>query len=382
MYECGLRDRGISVQPVTERRRSARVPLPPIDPAVPALHRLIDGDLVAARLQESLMPGSVVRSVRTERLVYRPGAGCRLTWAADVDGMRRIVAATSPRVATTLQPDGDDVLDAVVHWYPTDPALPALSEAEDVLRSWRTAHGTTTGTGPGELLSYRPGERAVIALGSTLGVLAPRPRGVDPERRISIQDRIVGRQLDHRDAASAAGDGAAILRSLHTSTSADGMTLVVDAQLRDTRSAATLAAAILPELASRVRRLVDRLEAHVPAGRLVVPSHGDFNVSQMIRRADGEIRVVDFDEHCLASPAYDLAGYVANVISGRPGDLERALAAGEVLVAAYGTRPADLDWYLAAAVLRRAPSPFRLQKRTWPERVTSIVEAAEAVMGA
>ena len=102
----------------------------------------------------------------------------------------------------------------------------------------------------------------------------------------------------------------------------------------------------------------------------------------MIRRADGDIRVVDFDDHGLASPAYDIAAYAANAISGRPGDLDRALAARDAMIDAYGTRPPDLDWYLAAAVLRRAPSPFRLQKRTWPERVATIVDAAEAVLAA
>ena len=92
--------------------------------------------------------------------------------------------------------------------------------------------------------------------------------------------------------------------------------------------------------------------------------------------------MLDFDEHCLASPAYDLAAYVANAVSGRPGDLARARAARGALVEAYGSRPSDLDWYLAAAVLRRAPSPFRLQKRTWPARVAAIVAAAEAVLEA
>jgi hypothetical protein len=76
-----------------------------------------------------------------------------------------------------------------------------------------------------------------------------------------------------------------------------------------------------------------------------------------------------------------VASYAANVVSGRPGDLERADAALDALLSGYGGRPADLDWYLAALLLRRAPSPFRLHKRRWPERLGAMVAAAEEVLG-
>jgi hypothetical protein len=387
-------------------------PLPPGDAAVPALSRFLDLDLVAERVAACLMPGSSVRLVRTERLVYRPGVGCQAMWAVNVDGERRLVVASSPgRLASDTAKSRrhiafDTVLGATVQWYPTDPALPALADSDEAWRGWLAGNQIPCGADPVELLSYRPGERAVLALGpvilklyaddaslraarggatwahGTLGDIAPEPMTVEPIRRVCIQARIAGRQLDHHDVVSAAGDAGAILRTLHGSTTTGASTHGPGAELEATAEAAGLIEAILPQVAMRVRRVVQRLSRDLPAGRPGVPSHGDFNVSQMIRRADGGVRVLDFDEHCLASPAYDLAAYVANAVSGRPGDLARARDARDALVEAYGTRPSDLDWYLAAAVLRRAPSPFRLQKRTWPARVAAIVGAAEAVLEA
>jgi len=91
--------------------------------------------------------------------------------------------------------------------------------------------------------------------------------------------------------------------------------------------------------------------------------------------------VLDFDEACLAPRALDVTSYAANLVSGRPGDLARADAALASLLDGYGAPPQALHWYLAAALLRRAPSPFRLHKRNWLHRTEAIVAAAEAVLG-
>ena len=111
-----------------------------------------------------------------------------------------------------------------------------------------------------------------------------------------------------------------------------------------------------------------------------MPSHGDFNISQLLD-VEGAIAVLDFDEACLAPRALDVTSYAANLVSGRPGDLARADAALASLLDGYGAPPHALHWYLAAALLRRAPSPFRLHKRNWLHRTEAIVAAAEAVLG-
>jgi hypothetical protein len=89
--------------------------------------------------------------------------------------------------------------------------------------------------------------------------------------------------------------------------------------------------------------------------------------------------VVDVDTLAAGSPAADLAAYVANLHNGRTGDaavVETALAA---LTDAYGHRPADLTWHLAATMLRRVDRPVRRLKKRWPERTVAIVEAIEAI---
>jgi aminoglycoside phosphotransferase (APT) family kinase protein len=110
-----------------------------------------------------------------------------------------------------------------------------------------------------------------------------------------------------------------------------------------------------------------------------VPSHGDFNISQLLDM-EGAYALLDFDEACLAAPGLDVASYAANLVSGRPGDLGRADAALDALLDGYGERPEALEWHYAASLLRRAPSPFRLHKKRWPERLESIVAAAEEVL--
>src|SRR4029078_6774584 len=110
--------------------------------------------------------------------------------------------------------------------------------------------------------------------------------------------------------------------------------------------------------------LLARLEEHAPDPDELVPSHGDFNISQMLD-VDGAMAVLDFDEACLAPRALDVPSSAANLVSGRPGDLARADAALASLLDGYGAPPHALHWYLAAALLRRAPSPFPLPKRNW-----------------
>ncbi len=87
--------------------------------------------------------------------------------------------------------------------------------------------------------------------------------------------------------------------------------------------------------------------------------------------------VIDFDQMCLAAPALDLATYAADVVRGRDSDVGAVQAVLEPLLRGYGSRPASLDWHLAAAVLGRAAHPFQRQVPDWPQRVESTVAAAE-----
>ena len=387
---------------VIHQRPAKAIPLPPDDPALPELHRLLDLDLVAARLIDER--GRVVErcAVRTERLVYRPATACEALLSVDVDGVRRLVVGTvsdQPAAAGRRDP----VLGAVVRWFPNDPMLPALA---DIDRLGTVAAHLGMAISPSEspeVLSYRPGERAVLGFGDAvvkvfrspdeaqaaldagewargvLGDLVSVPCAADLRMCVTVQQRVTGRQLDHEDVIAAAREGAQVLRALHAGPACPGPARTNADVFAQCVVAAALIRTILPELTDRVEHLVAHLRERTPEDVGHVAAHGDFNVSQIIRTPAGGIRVLDFDDCCMASPSLDLASYIANAVSGREGDLAVALDARDALLDAYGVAPADLTWHVAVAVLRRAPSPFRLQKRPWPERLARIVEAAEAV---
>jgi Ser/Thr protein kinase RdoA (MazF antagonist) len=138
-----------------------------------------------------------------------------------------------------------------------------------------------------------------------------------------------------------------------------------------------VAPALTPRAAALLRRLARNAPVLVPA----VLSHGDFNISQLLE-VDGQLVVLDFDQACLAAPALDVAGYAANLVSGRPGDPEHAADALDALLDGYGSRPDGVEWHLAVTTLRRASSPFRLHKKDWPQRMAAILDAAEAMVAA
>jgi Ser/Thr protein kinase RdoA (MazF antagonist) len=180
-----------------------------------------------------------------------------------------------------------------------------------------------------------------------------------------------------REVAPVAG---AMLRVLHGAEVGGLAVARADRMLASAAQAARLTAAIAPGLGRRTFDLLARLEEHAPEIDDLVPSHGDFNISQFLD-VDGAMAVLDFDEACLAPRALDVASYAANLVSGRRGDLALADAALAPLLEGYGPAPEGLRWYLAASLLRRAPSPFRLHKKRWTARTESIVAAAEAVLG-
>jgi hypothetical protein len=402
-------------------------PLPPADRAVAQLPSLLDRDAMATVLERSLRGRSAIDDVRISSVDYRPGSGASVTYDACVDGRRHLAlvtagpaagaeaARTPARLAIARALGGDspaarplmyDVgLGALVQWYPLDHRIPVLAKPVAELRRVLSLAGIaveSTVERP-ETLLYRPGERAVLRLGDhvlkayadddafaaglrglrlaeRLGA-GPRLEAALPELRLTVQPAIDGEPLSRLRATEIAPAAGAILRTLHD-LDVPGLERVTPQRLLNTVGAAgTLVAAVAPELAAQVRRLVRRLAATTPHGLAAAPAHGDYNLSQFLD-VDGTLAVLDFDEACLAPPALDIAEYAANLVSGRAGDLEAAEPALEALLDGYGDRPDGVRWYLAASIARRAPTPFRRHKRHWPERMASILDAAEAVLPA
>ena len=121
---------------------------------------------------------------------------------------------------------------------------------------------------------------------------------------------------------------------------------------------ARLTAAVAPSLARRTLDLLARLEEHTPDIEELVPSHGDFNVSQLLD-VEGALAVLDFDEACLAPRALDVASYAANLVERPPGrPRPRRRRARRAARAATASAPRALPWYLSASLLRRAAEPL------------------------
>ncbi|MEA2246420.1 MAG: hypothetical protein QOH46_949 [Solirubrobacteraceae bacterium] len=400
-------------------------PLPPGDRAVPQLPALLDPVVMAAALSRSLRGHTTIDALRVNQIDYRPGAGATVVYDATVSGRRHVAVAaagqpsgaeaarTPARLAIARALGGDtpaarpltyDVgLGALLQWYPLDIAMPVLAKPVAELHRLlgRAGIAVDPEAGPPETLLYRPGQRAVLRLGDLVlkvygdesafrsGVdglrlaaklgAGPRLHGALADLRLTVQPAIDGVPVPRARAADVAPVAGATLRRLQDADVRGLPSHRPGDLLGAVARSGALIAAIAPELAPRVRRLITRLEHTMPWAPEAMPAHGDFNISQFLD-VEGALAVLDFDEACMAAPALDVAAYAANLVSGRAGDLEAAYEALDALLQGYGERPHGLDWYLAASIARRAVSPFRLHKRRWPQRVASILDAAEAVI--
>lgn len=399
-------------------------PAVPPDPALPQLNRLLETEAMRPVLARSLGRRAELEDVRIARVTYKPGRRISVHFSAVVDGRRHDavvrasangeraaspsrtpaggVSGRSPAVTPEVH---DDELGALVSWLPFDSALPALTEAPAALARRLRAAGLELPEAAAEprLLGYKPDARVVLRLGDHVlkgyGKRSQFGRALDgltvssvlpsiatstyeasfPDLRLVVQSAVDGAVPE--TAAGAAEAAGAVARMLHE-TVRPALPQVGPAELlaAATRRAA-LVAALVPELAPCLRRLLTRLHATEPGGGPLVPTHGDFHVDQLLRVGD-EFVLIDFDGMCLAGAAFDVATYLADVVRGREGDLASIEAVREPLLAGYGTVPAALDWYLAALVLTRAPHPFHRLAPAWPERVEGTVRTAEEVLEA
>jgi hypothetical protein len=403
--------------------------LPPGDRAVPQLHDLLHRDAMATALERCLRSGAAVDDLKLTLIDYRPGSGATVAYdvtvgeerhtavanagsvlcpeAVRADTRRAIARALGRADSPIARPLTYDVgLGALLQWYPLDLAMPVLARPlSELLRTVaRSGIAIDADAGPSHTLLYRPGQRAVVRAGDVVlkayaddasfraGVAGlriadgldmgrgPQLHGALADLRLTVQAAIDGDPVPRARAQDVAPTAGAMLRVLHEAEVPGLETAPPRAMLEEAARGAALTASVAPDLARRVRHLLARLEEHAPERGALVTSHGDFNISQFLD-LDGALAVLDFDEACLAPAALDVASYAANVVSGRSGDLERADAALDALLGGYGERPEHVDWYLAALLLRRAPSPFRLHKKRWPQRLAAMIAAAEEVLG-
>lgn len=323
--------------------------------------------------------------MRLRYLEHDPGRSILVQIAVD----DRLAAVSIGRVGVGAEP--------VVAWYPDDPGLPGARLGWAVLAAALDLPGGTP-----ERLAWVPHARLVVAVGDRVVKLHADPRetehavacgraagevvavpevvSVDVARAVHVQRRVAGRGLTGADALAGVPAAAGVVRALRR-TDPSRLVLYPPADLlRACAPVVRLVTFVAPELAHEVDEVVTRLARSRPAVDRLVPSHGDFNVGQLVATGDGLV-VVDTDTLCSAPAAFDPASYAANLMSGRAGDLARADEVLERFAAELDADRAELDWYMAAMVVRRLDRAVRRAKRDWPERTERLVRAAEHLAG-
>jgi ATP-binding cassette subfamily B protein len=398
----------------------------PRDPALPQMAEVLDSDLMSEVLERSLGDRAAPLDVRVHYLRYKPRTNLVVHYDVGIDGRRHhatAMIASCDLGRRARKPDNvalaemvrgrspapmpltyDPGLEAVIQWFPLDLSLPALAKPPHQLRDSIRRAGLEVGEigDRPQVLAYKPRRRVVLRVGdhvlkiyrhdhefrpaveglrvsSTLpSVRTPALEAVMADLRLTVQSALAGASPGSPTAvAPAVGE---LLRRLHGSGARDLRRFEPRDQLQAAAAACGISA-VAEAAERRVQRLLRELEARMPRARTLVPSHGDFNASQILEQG-GQLALVDFDRMCLAPPAIDLANYAAKLITGGPSGLGAALSALEELLQGYGRRPDDMPWYLAAAIVCRSSHPFRYLDDHWPERVEGMVLAAEAALEA
>jgi glycosyltransferase involved in cell wall biosynthesis len=399
--------------------------LPPADPALPALHRLLDAEAAASVLRRSLHPDLAPTDLRLIYAQFKRGRRVIAGYEAAIDGSRRHAVAicdTKADLAARAQvPEhlararlvADDCvleplrfepdLPAIVQWLPFDLALPALSLPAEQLGRLLAGQQLELPDPPlqAERLDHVPLRRAVVRLGSHVVKSYGKDRklaeavlglqtvqGLDcaatapleailPDLRVTVQGALDGRLPS--DPLTAAGPAGEILRELRSLPTAGLRVRPTAHELEAHQVAVRIVRDILPELEPRATRIQRLLAQTRPEDPELVVAHGDFDDGQMLLGPRG-VGVFDFDAICATHPAMDIARFAAVIVRRDPARLDRADAALARLLESYGEPPPDLDWYLAAQILCQVGSPFRKAWLDWPEKLAGILAAAEAVL--
>ena len=395
----------------------------PRDDAIPQMRLLLDHEAITPVLQRSLGSSSSIAAVEMKYLRYKQGKSMLVRYEVTIDGSPHgVVALAQPEVdlgARAAKPRNlelarkvegrtpaetplayDQEHEVLVQWTPLDIELPALAEPPERLLELLEQAGVkprAAGELP-RLVHFKPGRRGVLSFGdhylkvyaeedkferavtgmraaAALPIRSARCEATVPELNLTVQSFVAGDPP--AGAAEVAPEAGAFLAVLHAAEFDVRLTPPAH-RLHAVAATASLLASIVPDLESRLQKLMARLESTMPDGPLVL-SHGDFHARQMLG-LNGDFGVIDFDASCRAPAALDLATYVTTVVRGVE-DLPVGMSTLDVLTDAYGGRPPGIPWYLAAVLIRRASIPFRVFRKGWPEQVEARVAAAEAALG-
>lgn len=394
----------------------------PADPALPQLTWLLDSELMGEILARSLGSDPRDHTVEIEYLRYRPGRSLLVVYEVRLGetthGVFALADARTDLAARAGAPESTALVarlgsrtpavtplsyvrkvNALVHWLPLDLELPVMAEPPQWLHARLVEAGLDLDADDlPRVVKHKPTSRGVLRLDDhfvkvfpdrdsyeqsaralELSAALPFPTArctaLAPELMVAAQSRVPGERPE--GVSEVAPEAGALLAVLHATPFSD---LPVELPARHLASAAKqvrLLGTIVPGLAPRLEALLGRLEEGLPSDDLV-SSHGGFHISQLLV-SDGELAVVDFDGMCRSPAADDVASYVASVVD-HPDDLRQAAETLDVLLDAYGRRPAGVSWYLAVHLLGHARRPFTRLEPNWPALVEERVAAAEGAV--
>lgn len=356
----------------------------PHDEELPVAGELLRADDAAAYLRAHLDGAGAVTRVRIRYLAYEPGRHVTVQYQA-------FTADGSFDAAVTATPDRQQAFR-----YPHDPALALLADPGAVVDALQLLDHE-----PVARLAWVPTQRAAIRHGANVvkhyadagdaaaalrhmrlvqGVVpTPAPVAEAVDRGLVAQQLVTGRTLERADAPVALERAIALAGRLH-GAELGALPVTGPAEvLAMGRAPMLLAGFACPHLAERLARAAEVLKGSMPTADDLGPSHGDFNVGQLIER-DGELWVVDVDTLCLADAAFDVAAYATNVLSGRVADLDDALALLARIAAMDDATHRNLGWYAAASTLRRVDRAIRRLKRDWRARTDRLVDALDELV--
>ena len=386
---------------------------------------------MASVLERSLRGGATIDDLKLTLVDYRPGSGATVAYQVTVgdeqhtavanagsvlcseavrtDTRRAIARVLGRSDSPIARPLTYDVgLGALVQWYPLDLAMPVLARPVPELLRQVARSGIAVdargGSDSHAALPPRPARRRARrrrrAQGVRRGRVVPRRRrgpahrGQPRARPRTAAPRRARRPAPHRAGGDRRRPGAAQPARARSRRSparcCASCTTPRSPASRPRRPARCSrrppAAPRSPRRSPRTspaasRNLLARLEEHAPepAQPRRLPRRLQHQPVPRLRgRArDPRLRrgVPRARARSTSPPTRRTSWAAAPATSSAPTPPSTRCSAG------YGERPEHVDWYLAALLLRRAPSPFRLHKKRWPQRLESMVAAAEEVLG-
>lgn len=407
------------------------------DPALAGLATLLDDAAFCAALAAAL-PDRGIRRATSAYLRYKPATSCLATFRVEHDAGETLVSARAQTAAAldkleknVRRADADGPLGPAlvlpgapiaVFPFPNDRSLRALPAMADPRRRARllarklpdrpALHDADL-----RVLRFKPERRFVAQLvgrddeRATLRVYAREFEraaraaaslarcGPRVPRRLAVSKRrhaIVLEWLDGETVSSglmrglpehAAAAGAAVAR-LHAAGVADLPPPRRDGDRLAFARAARTVARLVPEAGAAARAVGRAVAPDLDARRPAMAVHGDFSADQVLLTDDGPA-LLDLDEAGIGQPVGDLASFLASleadviaggVARGTADAARTALLDGYADAGGVCPDPGVLARWTAAALVRRAPEPFRHREALWPDRVEAIVGRAESLL--